>query len=287
MLACYGVPSSFALSSSRRKEGNTRNTRSIEVKRSWPALRSLPLAVSVASAEAKLRIRTGGMVVETEPALQSDRMPPPNSSQTVILDWPPLPDGRTWGATAGIDVGPDGHLWVKDRCGSNGIAGGCDVTEVDPILKLDRETGEVLTSVGAGRFITPHALAFDSRVRLFVADRGNHRIQYFRPGWEVHRCIQPVQSDRRSVHHAGRHAVRDRFDIERQQLSRLEHRYPDRPRVRGLRHAVRFAACERAGGSQGVAGEGVSVDGDGIVYGTEGPGSRPAAGSGITKYVKD
>ena len=30
-----------------------------------------------------------------------------------------------------------------------------------------------------GEFRTPHALAFDSRGRLFVADRGNHRIQIF------------------------------------------------------------------------------------------------------------
>ena len=37
----------------------------------------------------------------------------------------------------------------------------------------------------------------------------------------------------------------------------------------------------------GVAGEGVAVDGDGNVYAAEGPGSRPTAGSGITKYVKE
>jgi sugar lactone lactonase YvrE len=30
-----------------------------------------------------------------------------------------------------------------------------------------------------GEFRTPHALAFDSRGRLFVADRGNHRLQIF------------------------------------------------------------------------------------------------------------
>ena len=30
-----------------------------------------------------------------------------------------------------------------------------------------------------GEFRTPHALAFDSKGRLFVADRGNHRIQIF------------------------------------------------------------------------------------------------------------
>ena len=38
---------------------------------------------------------------------------------------------------------------------------------------------------------------------------------------------------------------------------------------------------------QGVAGEGVAVDADGNVYAAEGPGSRPTAGGGITKYVKN
>ena len=36
---------------------------------------------------------------------------------------------------------------------------------------------------------------------------------------------------------------------------------------------------------QGVAGEGVAVNADGNVYAAEGPGSRPTAGGGITKYV--
>ena len=36
---------------------------------------------------------------------------------------------------------------------------------------------------------------------------------------------------------------------------------------------------------QGVAGEGVAVDADGNIYAAEGPGSRPTAGGGITKYV--
>ena len=36
---------------------------------------------------------------------------------------------------------------------------------------------------------------------------------------------------------------------------------------------------------QGLAGEGVAVDADGNVFAAEGPGSRPFAGGGLTKYV--
>ena len=81
----------------------------------------------------------------------SDNLPNPNP--TVITEWGPLPDGRTWGSTAGVDIGPDGYVWAYDRCGANALAGGCDATNVDPILKFDRNTGEVLTSFGAGLFV--------------------------------------------------------------------------------------------------------------------------------------
>jgi hypothetical protein len=36
----------------------------------------------------------------------------------------------------------------------------------------------------------------------------------------------------------------------------------------------------------GAAGEGVAVDPDGNVYAAEGPISRPPAGGGLTKYVR-
>ena len=43
----------------------------------------------------------------------------------------PLPDGREWGSTAGVDVDPtNGTVWVIDRCGSNTCVG----SDLDPIL---------------------------------------------------------------------------------------------------------------------------------------------------------
>lgn len=51
------------------------------------------------------------------------------------------------------------------------------------VLKFDR-TGKLLTQwgskgTGEGQFDQPHALAMDSQGRLFVADRGNNRLQLF------------------------------------------------------------------------------------------------------------
>ena len=43
--------------------------------------------------------------------------------------------------------------------------------------KFVKEWGHIGSA--PSEFRTPHALAFDSKGRLFVADRGNHRIQIF------------------------------------------------------------------------------------------------------------
>ena len=375
----------------------------IAMKRGWLALVLLPLAVMVACGGGEAPAPDEGMemAMEAEPALQSDRLLLPNPNPTVILDWAPLPDGQTWGSTAGIDIGPDGHVWAYDRCGANALEGGCDSSDVDPILKFDRDTGEVLTSFGAalfvtphgfhvdsdgnvwvtdfqaneagtkghqvikfspqgevlmtlgeagiagsgpgqlnqpcdvitapngdifvadghsgqnpnpppgstgrilkfnsegefikewgrigtapGEFRTPHALAFDSQGRLFVADRGNHRIQIFDQdenyidSYEQYSLISglfitaddtlyAIDSESNRNNHPGwKTGIRIGKATEDRVTAFIPpHENEDR-------------------GPEGVAGEGVAVDADGNVYAAEGPGSRPTAGSGITKYVK-
>jgi len=97
-----------------------------------------------------------------------------NPNPTVIKQWAPLPDGREWGSTAGVDIDPDGHVWAYDRCGAYGLSGGCDTSDVDPILKFDRSTGEVLASFGAGLFVLPHGIHVDVDGNVWVTDsQGN------------------------------------------------------------------------------------------------------------------
>ncbi|HEX3756662.1 MAG TPA: hypothetical protein VHV26_16450, partial [Rhizomicrobium sp.] len=31
--------------------------------------------------------------------------------------WAKLADGKPWGTTAGIEIGPHGEIWAIDRCG--------------------------------------------------------------------------------------------------------------------------------------------------------------------------
>ncbi len=73
-----------------------------------------------------------------------------------------------------ILVAPDGSIFIAD---------GHDAGGSNRIVKFDAD-GNYLTEWGStggdhGEFMDPHALAMDSRGRLFVADRANNRIQLF------------------------------------------------------------------------------------------------------------
>ena len=86
----------------------------------------------------------------------------------------------------------DGHVWAYDRCGG-GLDGGCESNpELDPIFKFDRNTGEILTSFGAGLFVTPHGFHVDSDGNVWATDfAGNeagtkgHQVIKFSPEGEV------------------------------------------------------------------------------------------------------
>lgn len=81
----------------------------------------------------------------------------------------------TFHLPSAVFVAPDGAIFIAD---------GHDPGEKSArILKLDRN-GRLIkqwggNGSGPGQFDMPHALAMDSRGRLFVADRGNNRIQIF------------------------------------------------------------------------------------------------------------
>jgi len=73
-----------------------------------------------------------------------------------------------------VAVSPDGNVFVSD--------GHEDISN-NRVLKFSRD-GKFIAQWGhtgsePGEFLVPHALAFDSRGRLFVADRDNNRIQIF------------------------------------------------------------------------------------------------------------
>src|ERR1043166_2544145 len=62
----------------------------------------------------------------------------PNSQPNLyreVPNWPQLPAGRKLGAISGIAAGPDGNIWVADRC-TTGIAS-CGDSDLAPVFEFD------------------------------------------------------------------------------------------------------------------------------------------------------
>ena len=86
----------------------------------------------------------------------------------------PGDDPQRFDRPSDVLVAPSGEIFVAD---------GHDADGNNRVVKFSAE-GEYLmewgrTGEAAGEFRDPHALAMDSRGRLFVGDRGNNRIQIF------------------------------------------------------------------------------------------------------------
>jgi sugar lactone lactonase YvrE len=80
----------------------------------------------------------------------------------------------TFRKPSAVLVAPDGAIFVAD---GHDAEGNNRIVKLAPDGRFLKEWGR--TGAEAGEFRDPHALAMDSRGRLFVADRGNSRIQIF------------------------------------------------------------------------------------------------------------
>ena len=89
-----------------------------------------------------------------------------------------------------VVVGPDGSIYVSDGHDAQGMttaAGdrrGAQARRDVAASASSRRTASsssrgATIGVRHGEFRTPHALMFDARGRLWVADRGNHRLEIF------------------------------------------------------------------------------------------------------------
>ncbi|MDE2652592.1 MAG: peptidyl-alpha-hydroxyglycine alpha-amidating lyase family protein [Gemmatimonadota bacterium] len=189
-----------------------------------------------------------------------------------------------------VITAPNGDIFVSDGHSGQNPSARIPEGSTGRIIKFSPE-GEYIMEWGIigdepGQFRTPHGIAFDSQGRLFVADRGNHRIQIFDQDgnhldtYDAFSRISGLFIDRDDNLYA--------IDSESNPNNhegwvtgiRIGHVSEDRVTAFIPPHAL------SADWPQGFAGEGVAVDWDGNVYAAEGPISLRAAGGGLTKYVR-
>jgi sugar lactone lactonase YvrE len=74
-----------------------------------------------------------------------------------------------------VAIAPNGDIFISE--GHNPMTGAAQILKFNKDGKFIKQWGQ--HGSAPGDFEVPHALAFDSRGRLFVGDRGNSRIQIF------------------------------------------------------------------------------------------------------------
>lgn len=193
-----------------------------------------------------------------------------------------------------VIVGPNGNIYVADgHSGQNmltpeAIEEGRRNGQTGRIVKFAPD-GSYLTEWGRlgtehGEFRTPHALEFDSQGRLWVADRGNHRLEifdqqgnYLESRYTYGRISGLFITDDDMVY-----AIDSESGPTRHEPWHCGVRIGPLDEDRIVAFIPGYQTESR--GEQGTAGEGVAVDEDGNVFAAEGPASLPLAGGSFTKY---
>jgi sugar lactone lactonase YvrE len=193
-----------------------------------------------------------------------------------------------------VAVGPDGSIYVSDGHDGQGMTTNAAIAEgikrgaTARISKFSPD-GKFIKSWGGlgvrhGEFRTPHALVFDAKGRLWVADRGNHRLEIFdADGKYLESRYMYGRISGLFIKDGTVYAI----DSESSPLNHPNWRNGvrigpvDEDRI--VRFIPPFEREDRV--YQGTAGEGVAVDADGNVYAAEGPNSLAQAGGAFTKYA--
>jgi DNA-binding beta-propeller fold protein YncE len=134
------------------------------------------------------------------------------------------------------------------------------------------------TGTGAGEFRTPHALEFDSKGRLIVADRHNHRIEIFTKDgkfvdeYDAFGRVSGLAIDKNDLI----------YTADSESSERVHPGWMRGIRIGSVKDGkvTIFIPPHKTDSPDGAMGEGIAVDAAGNIYTAE------ATLRGITKYVK-
>ena len=184
----------------------------------------------------------------------------------------------TFNRPSDVGIGKNGDIFVADGHGDNSNARIVKFTKDGKFIKTWGTKGS-----GLGQFDLPHALAFDSKGRLYVADRNNSRIQIFTQDGKY------ITEWRQFGRPSG-------IFIDKQDILYVADSESNTPRNPGFKRGI-YVGSAKTGKvtafipnpepdpdpdhSNSSAAEGVAADASGTIYGAE------VAGRALKKYVKN
>jgi streptogramin lyase len=181
----------------------------------------------------------------------------------------------TFNMPSSVAIAPNGDIFIGD---GHGGTSNNRIVKFSKDGKYIKEWGKKGT--GPGEFDIPHALAFDSKGRLFVGDRNNNRIQIFDQDGKF--LDQWTQFSRPSGIFIDKHDVIYVADSESVSVSKNHDGWKRGIRVGSAKDGslVAFIPDPVEVATTTSAAEGVAADSKGVIYGAEvGP-------KDLKKYVK-
>ena len=95
-----------------------------------------------------------------------------DQSYKVVHGWPALPDGYALGQVTGVEVDSQNRVWVFHRAER-------------PVLCIDGDSGEIISSFGDDMFENEHGLAVDNADNVWLTDADTHVVEQYSPEGEL------------------------------------------------------------------------------------------------------
>ena len=136
----------------------------------WSAVRAGALIVTSVTASVLWAEAGAAQLPDQTQVTPTNDLPDPYAR---VEPWGDVPTGSYGERTAfiGAEEGPDGNIYVLNRCVANSCAG----RNEPPVLKLD-PAGNLLSSWGAGMFSFPHGFSMDAQGNVWATDQRTHEV---------------------------------------------------------------------------------------------------------------
>jgi hypothetical protein len=184
----------------------------------------------------------------------------------------------TFNQPSAVAIAPNGDIFVGDGHNENGNSRIVKFSKDGKFIKTWGKRGSA-----PGEIDVPHALAFDSKGRLFVADRGNNRIQIF--DQDGNSIAQWTQFSRPSGIFIDRNDVIYVADSESGSIAKDHAAWKRGIRIGSAKDGKVTAFIPDPNTDPGYkdtsAAEGVAADASGVIYGAE------VGQKDLKKYVKN